>query len=174
MSTNKEFGIDPEDFLYYVIKPTLYKLGKPLESERAEKILLGTAVYESNLRFLRQIDNGPAISPFQIEPNTANVIWNKVINRSNELIELYENIYQNLSSLVINGIDRTDQLHANLYLACAIARLVYWFDPELLPTSIEDMGAYYKRVYNTAGGKGTAAGWIASYKKVAYVYSAVD
>lgn len=59
--------LDPEQFRDYIIKPSLTHIG--LWSPAAEQLVLATAMAESNLRYLQQI-NGPALGLYQIEPIT--------------------------------------------------------------------------------------------------------
>ena len=61
--------MNPTQFLKYVITPTLADLD--MYSPAAAMLLLGTAVTESNLEYLRQLPDGPALSVYQIEPATA-------------------------------------------------------------------------------------------------------
>ena len=66
------------DFRDLIIKPTLDELAKAeprIRSDAAVALLLGTALCESELTFLRQRAKGgfgPALSFFQIEPATHN------------------------------------------------------------------------------------------------------
>jgi hypothetical protein len=163
-------GLNPEQFLDYIIRPSLKIIGSPFNTLNAEKLLMGTAAHEScGFIYIHQAP-GPAVSIYQIEPNTANLVFKRVINESNALSERYENLYQNINSILIHGIDLVEQLHGNLYLATIIARLVFWFDPKPLPTDPRDMAEYYKRVYNTEKGKATSAQWLAAYRKIEYVF----
>lgn len=54
-----------EEFLNLVIDPTLDYMGDKAK-ERSRKLLLGTALVESNLRHLKQI-NGIALGVYQME-----------------------------------------------------------------------------------------------------------
>ena len=49
---------DPGHFLAYVVRPSLDSIG--LWSPAAERLLLGTALTESELTWLRQRGDGPA------------------------------------------------------------------------------------------------------------------
>ena len=65
--------LDPQHFLAYVVRPSLESIG--LWSEAAERLLLGTAIAESQLTWLRQHGGGPARGVYQIEPATHDDIW---------------------------------------------------------------------------------------------------
>jgi len=114
----------PQAFTTTVIKPVLLKLG--LHSPAAEQLLLATAIQESHLKYRKQI-GGPALSYFQIEPNTHDDIWNNFLKYrpqlSNKVIGL-------MSSPVANKIK---ELENNDKYAAAIARIHYLRVPAPIP-----------------------------------------
>jgi len=61
-------GLDAEQLAKYVIRPTLEYIG--WHSAVAEQLVLGTAITESRLRFLKQLGSGPALGIYQMEPAT--------------------------------------------------------------------------------------------------------
>lgn len=70
--------IQPDHLLQDVIRPALAVIG--LQSVAAEQLLLGTAAAESRLgTYLHQQGNGPALSPWQIEPATHEDVWRNVL-----------------------------------------------------------------------------------------------
>ncbi len=130
-----------------------------LGSEAARRLLLGTAVYESQLQAIVQI-RGPARSYFQIEPATAHDIARAMFKN--------EKLADAVSELrTRTPVDLMAQITANPLFACAIARLVYWRAPEPLPAAddLDGLGRYYKQFYNTMLGKGTAVGWVRTYRR---------
>src|SRR6056300_1676988 len=60
--------LDPAQFRSQIIIPALDVLG--LNSKAAQELLLGTAIQESRLTYLKQIGGGPALGLYQIEPAT--------------------------------------------------------------------------------------------------------
>ena len=150
--------IDVEHFRLHVVRATLTSLR--LWSMAAENLLVGTAVQESGLRYLRQFDAGPARGLYQIEPATHDDIVKRYLKRKPVLRERVDALAAPEPSLV-------DQLATNLAYATAIARLRYWMDPEPLPApdDIDGLAAYWKRVYNTPKGKGRVAEFAATYRR---------
>jgi predicted transglutaminase-like cysteine proteinase len=146
--------IDPFQFALLVIRPTLQGLG--LHSLAAERLLLGTALAESGLRKLKQ-DGGPALGLYQVEPDTH--------------VDLYRNwlrfrpaLAGKLAAFRLADQPRGSQLVWNLAYATAVARLIYYRDPAALPPAADLAGQarYWKRVYNTSAGKGTAEHYMAA------------
>lgn len=129
-------------------------------SEAAEEILLGTAVQESRLKYLRQIGGGPARGLYQIEPNTHDDHYLNFLNARPQ----FERLIRNMAG---RGANLHDELVTNMVYATAMARLKYYRSPGALPepTDIEGMARYYKTYFNTAGGKGTVDEFIDHYNK---------
>lgn len=143
-----QYGIDPEQLVEYVIRPTLNYLG--MGGKQAEALVLGTGMVESHLRALQQY-GGPARSIYQIEPTTHNDHWDS-------FLEYRGNLKQKVSDLCgYNGLGqwgKVDELWGNLPYATAMCRLKYWRSPHPLPAM--DAGAmarYHKEIYNTDKGK---------------------
>ena len=155
--------IPPAQFLEHVIRPTLDHLAvaEPrLGGRAAEQLMLGTAISESNINALVQHGGGPALSMFQIEPATFDDIYERYLRaRPKFMIAVRE--------LRVSALTPLEQLPANPFFACAIARMKYWMAPEALPDAddIDALGAYWKRHYNTLGGQGTASHWAYLYRK---------
>lgn len=140
--------MNPEQFLLRVIRPTLKHMG--MGGPAAEMLLLGTAMVESNLMWLGQLNNGPAEGLYQMEPATANDIWKSYL-------AYRPNTTAKVKALMIEAFDRVDQLDMNNAYATAMARLQYWRVSEPLPNieHITEMARYYKEHYNTHLGKST-------------------
>lgn len=129
-----------------VVRPALELMGDKYCGINAERLLLGTAITESGLRHLKQI-NGPAMGFYQIEPGTANDIWeNHILYRD----DLADRVRWACGELP----DRASQLATNLVYATMIARLKYWMAPEPMPSTLDGFAQYWKRYYNTYDGKG--------------------
>ncbi len=155
--------IPPAQFLEHVIRPTLYHLAvvEPrLGGRAAEQLMLGTAIAESALKALAQWGGGPALSFFQIEPTTFHDIYDRYLRaRARFLIAIQD--------LRVPALTPLEQLAGNPFFACGIARMKFWMAPEPLPEAddIDALGRYWKSIYNTAGGAGTASHWTYLYRK---------
>ncbi len=65
--------LDIPQFRANIVRPTLEAVGA--HNRAAEDLVLGTALQESNLRYLRQLNDGPARGVYQMEPATHDDIW---------------------------------------------------------------------------------------------------
>ena len=140
--------LDPRDFRLCIIRPTLVHL--ELWSEAAELLLLGTAITESNLRWLRQKKGGPGLGLYQIEKVTHDDIWKSYLNKITKT-KLKAKITWLASRMPLE-----EQLIHNLAYATGIARIIYWRRPESLPEvgDITGLAKYWKNHYNTHLGAG--------------------
>lgn len=142
--------IDPWQFRLLIIRPALKRLG--LWSPAAEILLLGTALAESWLMHLKQ-KPGPALGLFQMEPFTHRDIWKNYLAHRRQ-----RGLAAKVRSLAL-GDPLPRQMVWNLYYATAMARLQYRRDRFALPAAddLPGLAAYYKRVYNTPKGRGSAS-----------------
>ena len=150
--------IDVKQFRYEVVRPTLTHLA--LWSQAAENLLVGTALKESGLRYLKQIGGGPALGLYQIEPATH--------------MDLFDNYLRwrptkkcSLMTVAVPDVDLNHQLITNLAYATGVARLIYYRVSEAMPDAddIEGLAAYWKTYYNTIHGAGHAHEWVKIYRK---------
>lgn len=130
-------------------------------SPSAVNMLLGTAAQESQFgTYLRQLDNGPALGVFQMEPDTEKDIWDNYLN--------YRPM-DRLSIFNIASITEPDpfSLESNLAYQIAMARIHYYRVDEPLPEAddLPGLARYYKLYYNTPKGKATEEEFIRNYKK---------
>lgn len=150
MLSVKQFRVD-------IVRPVLLHL--EMWSKAAENLMVGTALQESGLTYLRQVGGGPALGVFQMEPKTHDDIWkNYLMFRAKILLRV--NDYKNLSP-------SENMLIGNLNYATAMARVHYYRRSEPLPDAddIESLGEYWKYFYNTPAGAGTVEEFIENYKK---------
>jgi len=140
-----------------IVRPVLVHLG--MHSDAAEILIIGTAVQESGLHFLRQNPTGPALGVCQMEPATHDDLWQNYLNFRPELTGLVHDFTAPWPEL-------SAQLVGNLPYAVAMARVHYWRAPGALPdaTDIEGLGAYWKQYYNTPLGHGTAQQFTDNYQ----------
>ena len=130
-----------------------------LYSPEAVKLLMGTAAQESGFcHYIHQLNNGPALGWFQMEPNTFHDI---LFNFLNYRPDLKAKILQvcNLREFTLTA------LMYNMRLAVIFCRLHYYRCPGKLPNTIEGMAEYWKEHHNTRKGKGTVEEFIFNYKK---------
>ena len=151
--------LDIQDFKNLIIVPTLKAVD--LYSESAANLLLGTAVQESRLTYLKQKGAGPALGLFQIEPATFNDIYYRYLKRSDKK-ELLESVQRFTTASNI-----LDQLISNIPFAVLIARIRYLMVPEAIPAydDLEGLGAYWKKYFNSPIGKGQPHEFVENYKR---------
>ena len=153
-----ELQISPALFLKDIIIPALKAIAK--DSIVAEQLLLGTAIQESHLKYLRQLNNGPALGYFQMEPKTHDDIWKNFLDYRPTLAA---------KILSLGGISdaSSNLLTTNHKYAAAMARIQYLRAPKPLPTSgdINAIAQYWKQFYNTGGGKGTTDEFVINWQK---------
>lgn len=144
-------GLDVDQFLNYVIRPANRAFG--LTSVAAEELMLGTALQESNLTYLAQLGNGPALGVFQMEPNTHDDIWENFLIYRPQLVEHMDYITVTRSP----GI-----MASNMLYAAAMCRMHYYRVKAALPQAgdINAQAAYWKEYYNTPLGAGTVEEYI--------------
>lgn len=121
-----------------------------LYSESATNLLMGTAAQESRFgHFLKQLGKGPALGPFQIEPET------------------YEWLRRKYGKKYGFSAVPASRLQEDLRLSILVCRLRYLVVREPLPEAgnLQAMAKYWKRWYNTADGKGTVAEFISNWKR---------
>lgn len=151
-----------QDIIEYVIRPTLKHLN--LYSESAENLLVGTAAHESRFEYLHQV-KGPAIGLWQMEPGAFKDIFDNYLDYRSELKVKIRNLAAGrFSGTVIPA----EEMHGNLNLACAMARLQYYRQSEPLPhkDDIAGLGRYYKKWYNTPAGKATPEDFVEAFNKI--------
>jgi|APSaa5957512535_1039671.scaffolds.fasta_scaffold64314_4 hypothetical protein len=141
----------------YVITPTLKRMGGKFHSPDSVCLLLGTAIHESRLEYLRQIGGGPALGLFQIEPATIHDIHENFLTYQPEINQVV--------SSFMSCNDREFQAVTNLAYSTALARLVYYRRPEPLPNWDNSLAVaeYWKQHYNTIEGAGYVEDFRASY-----------
>lgn len=149
--------LDVTQFRTLIVRPALLHLG--LHSPAAENLVVGTAVQESGLRFLRQMGDGPALGLFQIEPASHDDLWTNFLDYKPELA--------NRLAGLMTPRERRSQLVENPLYAAAVCRLIYFRRPQALPPAddVDGLAGYWKQHYNTPLGKGTAAEFAEKYRK---------
>lgn len=145
-------GLDPQQLLDWVVRPALLRLTPHIKfTQAAEQLVLGTAIVESNLEYLDQIDKaakpGPAYGLWQME----RITFEDHLKRMNDA--LIPGVYGYMSVL-----PAVEDLHWNLRLGAAMCRVLYYHAPdEVLPVpgDAHGMAVLWKKRYNTPLGAGT-------------------
>ena len=133
-------GINPAHLLEYVIEPVLTAL--PIHSPlQTGALLLGTAWIESRCGQNLHQEPGPAASLYQIEPVTYKAIYQRLNTQRHSMLMVA------VDALACQSLPDETQVHGNLYYATAIARCLYYFDPNPIPASLSDLYEYYLRVW---------------------------
>jgi hypothetical protein len=149
------------ELLTQTIRPVLKILD--LQSDSMENLLLGTAIHESGMFEYRKQTVGPALSLFQIEPETASFYMNSI--KKNNI-----DVYNKISALGSGDINQ--DLAGNDKFAAAIAAVLY--EDRITKRSIElpeskdiqGLGAIWKQLYNTPSGKGTVDQFVSDWNQV--------
>lgn len=147
-------GINLRQFRVDIVRPVLTYLG--LHSQAAENLLIGTALTESRLHYVRQLNSGPALSVFQIEPATFHDLYSSFLAYRPELLSQVDALCGKLYPADLKHME----LIGNLSYATAIARVFYRRVKAALPAAEDAAGManYWKRHYNTIKGAGTVSG----------------
>ena len=136
-----------KDIIDDVLKRMDEDMGIPY-SEDAAKLIFETGKAESGYRYLEQMGGGPAVSFFQMEEATIKSMFeNYITYRKPAVACLYRLglVERHMSFCVMS----------NIALAVAFCRIYYWRKPGSIPSDIEGRAAYWKKHYNTEGGKGS-------------------
>jgi hypothetical protein len=147
-----------------------------LYTQSASDLMVGTALIESNLGAeVVQHGGGPALGPFQMEPNTLDSLWENFIKyRPNLLASVKE--ASGVQDLKIDSLPDDDLLTENWYFAAAMCRVKYLDSPGIIPTfesCLNDpnryainLAGYYKDNYNTAKGACTLERAINCFRQI--------
>lgn len=125
-------------------------------SPEAVELLIMTAACESDMgEYIMQV-KGPAMGIFQMEPATHRDLFENWLCYKGLHKKVVERFYNDKMTFEMNLI-------GNLPYQIAIARINYMRASGNIPKDIEGMGRYYKRVWNTVLGKGSAEGAVKDY-----------
>lgn len=151
--------IDIDQFRDLVIEPTLEHLG--LYSVAATELVLGTALQESRLTYIKQLGNGPAVGLFQMEPATHKDIWENFLRYRSDLTDKVRELAGQVAT------PAPEEMIWNMRYACAMCRVHYRRVREPLPTAGDrpSQAAYWKQHYNTPLGRGTQTEYIENWER---------
>jgi len=157
-------------FRKHIVDPTLKKLD--MYSPAASNLMIGTALQESLLMFLRQKGGGPGTGLYQMEPRWHREFWERYVWPRGRMADLFYPIVRvrDLSPDVMDYLDR--KLETDLEYQTAIARMYYWQFPEPLPAAddISGLARYWKQYWNTERGAGRTEQFIHRY--ITYIVEA--
>lgn len=153
-----DLQLDARQLREMIVRPTLVRLG--MYSHAAENLVVGTAVQESHIDYVKQLGRGPALGIYQMEPATHDDIWENYLRFSPGLAA-------KMTELLAPWPEKQYQLVTNLAYATGMCRLQYRRRPEPLPpaSDLRALGAYYKRWYNTPAGAATVDEFVANYRR---------
>ncbi|QCE35625.1 hypothetical protein FAI40_09980 [Acetobacteraceae bacterium] len=162
---DRKMGLNIKQFKELIVRPVL-KQDLELFSESALNLVTGTALVESGLCYLEQIE-GPALGPFQMEPATHDDIWKNYLSSREALFIKMQKIACG-GYFITRTMPRACQMIGNLSYAAAMCRVFYLRIKESLPsaTDAQALAEYHKRYYNTALGKADVERNIPLFKEV--------
>ena len=114
-------ALDASQLRRLVIQPALSEI--ELWSPAAEELVLGTAIVESRLSFIKQLGSGPALGLWQIEPDTHRDVYDN-------FLEYRKGLYDQVMGLSAPGQTFEENLTSNMQYGAAICRLCYYLAPE--------------------------------------------
>lgn len=143
--------------LFDVILDTLEFCGMTCSSN-VVNMILETACVESNCgEYIKQL-KGPACGIFQIEPNTAK-------DMLQHFIKYKPKLFENYIKLLNPNLTLEQNLQTNLMFQIFMCRVYYLRFEQIIPNTVEERAAYWKKYYNTYKGKGTVEKYIKAVDK---------
>lgn len=142
-----DLGLDPTQLAKYIVRPTLEYIG--WWTRAAERLVLGTAITESRLRYIKQLGSGPALGIYQMEPATFRDINENYLKYRAEG-QLIEDLRDSRPTT------KAEEVIYNLAYATAMTRAHYRRQKGALPDADDarGMAQYWKKHYNTHLGAG--------------------
>lgn len=148
----------------FVIVPALAQLPQAMRSEAAVELLLGTAMKESELCYLKQglyqADDGRAraIGLWQMEPATYTGLALRFADNPS------------VGPVIApRGVRPAMDMAWDLRFACQMARLKYWTIPHPLPEAddVEGLADYWGKFYSTRDVPKQKQQWVQLYRSLA-------
>tara|TARA_Y100000004_G_scaffold185793_1_gene236505 strand:+ start:502 stop:945 length:444 start_codon:yes stop_codon:yes gene_type:complete len=139
-----------------IIEKTLKKI-EGFYSSEAVDLIYETGNAESHYMALEQTGGGPALGYFQCEPAT---MYDCIDN----YIKYRPKLEEALDSLGFLKDDPEFSLKTNIAVQVFFCRIKYRRDKDPIPKTMTKRASYWKKVYNTEGGKGTVDHYIKANK----------
>ena len=160
-----EIMLDPKQFRLQIVRQTLEYLAPEIPYSRAaEDLIVGTAMQESRLTYLKQLGSGPALGLLQMEPATHHDIHDNYLAYRPDLdLKIIR-----LAARRWHGPVPPEEMIYNLAYAVAMTRVHYFRKSDPLPREgdVEAMALYWKEHYNSKLGKGTPEEFVKNYELV--------
>ena len=163
-------GLDHAQLRGYVIRPVLEHLGHA--DLALEELVLGTALQESRNVYLAQLNHGPAVGLWQMEPATHNDHWKNFLDYNHSLATKVRQL------ALPYFYDDALEMAGNLYYAAAMCAVHYLRRASIrveagdwpmypLPAAgdLPGQARYWKRWYNTPAGAGTVQEYMANARQ---------
>ena len=160
-------GINARHLRDLIINPVLMTMGAQYASPHAVELLMGTAAQESHMgHFLKQLNDGPAVGIYQMEPETYLDILNHFVSYHDDVLWMLKRFgYAHEEEGDAIRFEPAQRMVWDLQMATIFARLHYFRRPEPLPTNKQAYASYWKAHYNTELGKGTEAEYLHNYAR---------
>lgn len=139
-----------------LIQRTLTLMGDKYAKKEAVDLVLATGIIESRYEYIKQMNDGPAASFFQVEPASA-------VDNCQHFLSHRKSLMQNCAFASRVDIKYwqmydldiwSEILEKNIASGIVHCRIKYWRVPKRMPNTIEGMANYWKEFYNTSEGKG--------------------
>lgn len=152
-------AININQLIELVIRPALKQMNA--YSAAAEQLVAGTAAKESACGFYLHQIKGPALSIYQVEPETYDNLWNQFLTGNNPTRRLI------LGSCGYISPPGHDRLVTDLMLATMMCRAKYLWITSPLPNfgDINGQANYWDKYYNGNPVKGFPKEYIESYNQ---------
>lgn len=160
-----------EQYKTYVIRPSLKAIN--LWSEDAEALIFGTALVESRLRYIVQLNmqETGAAGFLQIEMPTAKWLCREYIPRKEAIDKAIASFLwpwnrDTLRMSDLSDISLRELLLYDLRVGVILARMKYYSIPQPLPAknNVAAMGEYWKKYYNASPNGLPASEFVKLYK----------
>lgn len=168
-------GLDPKQFHQFIIAPSLRRLANAMRRDAvaslaSQVLLLGTALQESQLRWVRQLGVSGTAGGWGLFQDELADYHDLEYWISGQLLQ-YDWQKGVISMLQLPMLDPSDRLMCDLEFATCIARLHYWRVAEAMPQAgdLVGLGQYYKKYYNSTLGAATESQIWASFKLAGHV-----
>ncbi|QCE34127.1 hypothetical protein FAI40_01565 [Acetobacteraceae bacterium] len=137
-------GLNLHQFKNLVVRPALESL--KIGGLAAVNLVTGTALAESGLVYLTQMDDGPALGLFQMESKTHDDIWKNFLPNKLKL-------KANLQGMVNSLQPDARMMIGHLAYASAMCRIEYMRTSQRLPVADDAiaMAHYHRSHYNISG-----------------------
>ncbi len=155
--------INLRQYKEHVLLPVLTAL--EMNTPAAVDLMVGTALQESQLHYLVQLEGGPGIGFYQMEPATAeDIVYRYAQNKPHDFrIRVMGAVPLGGPVWLLSPLELKKELTINLALQVLLARLKYYMVPDPIPDELIGQARYWKQHYNTPLGAGTEDQYIANY-----------